>query len=85
VNWFRRQWQRGLPSRPVRTVRNAAPHASVTVKRNADANPDVAKRIILTQDRQVDLHKANLHTANLHTADLHKADLLLIDILDIER
>ena len=59
----------------MRTVRNAAPHASVTVKRNADANPDVAKRIILTQDRQVDLH----------AADPHKADLLLIEILDIER
>jgi hypothetical protein len=64
----------------VRTVRNAAPHASVTVKRNADANPDVAKRIILTQDRQVDLH-----AADPHKADPHKADLLLIEILDIER
>jgi hypothetical protein len=59
----------------VRTARNATPHVSVTVKRSVDVNPDVAKRVMLTQDRQADLHTANLSTA----------DLLLIDILDIER
>jgi hypothetical protein len=69
----------------VRTARNATPHVSVTVKRSVDVNPDVAKRVILTQDRQVDLHKANLHTVDLHRVDPHKADHLPIDTLDIKR
>jgi hypothetical protein len=59
----------------VRTARNATPHVSVTVKRSVDVNPDVAKRIILIQDRQADLH-----TVDLHTVDLHK-----VDLLDIKR
>jgi len=61
----------------VRTVRNAAPHVIVTAKRSVDVNPDVAKRIILTQGSQANHHMADL--------DPHTADLLLIDILDIER
>jgi hypothetical protein len=64
----------------VRTARNATPHVSVTVKRSVDVNPDVAKRVILTQDRQVDLH-----TVDLHRVDPHKADHLPIDTLDIKR
>tara|TARA_R110000744_G_scaffold11248_1_gene34296 strand:+ start:499 stop:690 length:192 start_codon:yes stop_codon:yes gene_type:complete len=62
-----------------------ATHVTVTVKRSVDVNPDVAKRIILIQDRQADPHKANLHTVDPHRVDPHKAGLLPIDILDIRR